>query len=139
LIQQQNLKKSLQKQVEITTGEITVPSDDQKLISQALDVVQKNIDNTEFSVEDLSRALYMSRANMYKKITALTGVTPVEFIRSVRLKHAAQLLEKTQMTVSEIAFEVGFNNTKYFVKYFKAEFNLLPTAYRAECRQQKII
>jgi len=67
---------------------------------------------------------------MYKKITAITGKTPVEFIRSVRLKHAAQLLEKTQMTISEIAFEVGFNNTKYFVKYFKEEFKMLPRDYR---------
>ena len=72
----------------------------------------------------------MSRAAMYKKVTALTGKTPIEFIRSIRLKHAAQLLEKTQMTVSEIAFEVGFNNTKYFVKYFKEEFNMLPRDYR---------
>jgi len=79
----------------------------------------------------------MSRATMYKKITALTGITPVEFIRSVRLKHAAQLLEKTRMTVSEIAFEVGFNNTKYFVKYFKEEFSLLPTAYRSASRLAK--
>lgn len=72
---------------------------------------------------------------MYKKITALTGITPSEFIRSVRLKSAAQLLEKTKMTVAQVAFEVGFNNTKYFVKYFKEEYNMLPTAYRSS--QQK--
>ena len=118
LIHQDNLKKNFQRQVEINPGDITLTSDDEKLIRQALEVVQKNIDNTEFSVEDLSKAMYMSRANMYKKITALTGITPVEFIRSVRLKHAAQLLEKTRMTVFQIAFEVGFNNTKYFCKIF---------------------
>jgi signal transduction histidine kinase/ligand-binding sensor domain-containing protein/DNA-binding response OmpR family regulator len=137
LIQQENLKKNFQKQIEINPGDITVTSADEKLIGQALAIVQKNMDNTEFSVEDLSKAMFMSRANMYKKISALTGITPVEFIRSVRIKHAAQLLEKTQMTVSEIAFEVGFNNPKYFVKYFKEEFNSLPTAYRSAKRQQK--
>jgi signal transduction histidine kinase/ligand-binding sensor domain-containing protein/DNA-binding response OmpR family regulator len=137
LIQQENLKKNFQKQIALPPDDITVTSADEKLIRQALEVVQKNMDNTEFSVEDLSRAMFMSRATMYKKITALTGITPVEFIRSVRLKHAAQFLEKTRMTVSEIAFEVGFNNTKYFVKYFKEEFNVLPTAYRSASRSTK--
>jgi signal transduction histidine kinase/ligand-binding sensor domain-containing protein/DNA-binding response OmpR family regulator len=137
LIQQEKLKKNFQKQIALPPDDITVTSDDEKLIRQALEVVKKNLDNTEFSVEDLSRAMFMSRATMYKKIAALTGITPVEFIRSVRLKHAAQLLEKSQMTVSEIAFEVGFNNTKYFVKYFKEEFNVLPTAYRSASRSAK--
>lgn len=137
LVQQENLKKNFQKQIAIHPDDITVASADEKLIRQAWEVIQKNIDNTNFSVDDLSKAMFMSRATMYKKITALTGITPVEFIRSVRIKHAAQLLEKTQMTVSEIAFEVGFNNTKYFVKYFKEEFNLLPSAYRNISRQKK--
>ena len=130
LVQQENLKKTFQKQVELIPGDIAVMSGDEKFVRQALEVIQANIDNSEFSVEDLSKALFMSRAAMYKKLTALTGKTPVEFIRSIRLKHAAQLLEKTQMTVSEIAFEVGINNTKYFVRYFKEEYNMLPTAYR---------
>ena len=130
LIQQESLKKNLQKHIDVHPGEIIVDSADEKLIRLALEVIEKNIDNTDFSVEELSRSLCMSRAAMYKKVTALTGKTPIEFIRSIRLKHAAQLLEKTQMTVSEIAFEVGFNNTKYFVKYFKEEFNMLPRDYR---------
>jgi transcriptional regulator GlxA family with amidase domain len=114
-----------------------VASEDEKLLRLTLEVVQKNIDNPDFSVEELSRSLLMSRAAMYKRITALTGITPLEFIRSIRLKNAAQLLEKTKMTVSQVAFEVGFNNTKYFVKYFKEEFNMLPTAYRKMSRRQK--
>lgn len=137
LIQQENLKRNLHKQIQINPTDIAVISADDKLLNQALEVVRKNIDNTDFSVKDLSKAMFMSRATMYKKITALTGITPVEFIRSVRMKHAAQLLEKTQMTVSEIAFEVGFNNTKYFVKYFKEQFNILPTAYRSASRSKK--
>jgi signal transduction histidine kinase/DNA-binding response OmpR family regulator/streptogramin lyase len=136
LVQQQNLKKSFQKQIEINPSEIKVDSEDEKLLRQTMEIVQKNLDNPDFSVEDLSKALLMSRAAMYKKITAITGITPSEFIRSVRLKSAAQLLEKTKMTVAQIAFEVGFNNTKYFVKYFKEEYNMLPTAYRNE-KQKK--
>ena len=77
----------------------------------------------------MSRELGLSRGHLYNKIMSLTGKTPVEFIRIMRLKRAAQLLEKSQMTVSEIAFHVGFNDPKYFSKYFKNEFNMLPSKY----------
>ncbi|MES1197811.1 MAG: ATP-binding protein, partial [Chitinophagaceae bacterium] len=135
LVQQEKLKMNIHKQIETNPADPKVTSADEKLLNQALEVVRKNIDNPDFSVEDLSKAMFMSRATMYKKITALTGITPVEFIRSIRIKKAAQLLETTQMTVSEIAFEVGFNNKKYFVKYFKKEFNVLPTTYRSARHQ----
>ncbi|NJM26820.1 MAG: helix-turn-helix transcriptional regulator [Bacteroidia bacterium] len=82
-----------------------------------------------FSVEELSRELGMSRVHLYKKLLSLTGKSPIEFIRTIRLKRAAQLLEKSQLTVAEIAYEVGFNNPKYFSKYFKEEFNTLPSMY----------
>ena len=87
--------------------------------------------NPDFSVEELSRGVYMSRVALYKKVLALTGKTPIEFIRSLRLKRAAQLLEKSQMTVAEIAYEVGFNNPKTFTKLFKEEFRMLPSQYIA--------
>jgi len=136
LIQRVKQKMNFHKQIELNPADPKVTSADEKLLNQALEVVRRNIDNPDFSVEDLSKAMFMSRATMYKKISALTGITPVEFIRSIRIKQAAQLLEKTQMTVSEIAFEVGFNNKKYFVKYFKKEFNVLPTTYRSASRLQ---
>jgi transcriptional regulator GlxA family with amidase domain len=60
---------------------------------------------------------------------ALTGKSPLEFMRTIRLQHAAQLLEKSQLTVAEVAYQVGFNNPKYFTKYFKEEFNVLPSHY----------
>ncbi|HAD02111.1 MAG TPA: hypothetical protein DCE74_07840 [Porphyromonadaceae bacterium] len=71
----------------------------------------------------------MSRVHLYKKLLSITGKTPIEFIRVIRLKRAAQLLEESQLSVSEIAYEVGFNNPKYFRKYFKDEFDVLPSQY----------
>jgi signal transduction histidine kinase/ligand-binding sensor domain-containing protein/DNA-binding response OmpR family regulator len=129
IAEREMLKKRFQKQIEIKPGEISITSMDEKLIQKALDMVEKNISNTDFSVEELSRELGMSRVHLYKKLLSLTGKTPLEFIRSVRLKRAAQLLLKSQMRVSEIAFEVGFNNPKYFSKYFKQEFGQLPSEY----------
>jgi AraC-like DNA-binding protein len=78
----------------------------------------------------------MSRISLYKKMLSLTGKTPIEFIRSIRLDHAARLMEKSQLTVAEIAWEVGFNNPKYFTKYFKAAFNMLPSAYIAARKKE---
>jgi AraC-like DNA-binding protein len=67
--------------------------------------------------------------HLYKKLLSITGKTPIEFIRILRLKRAAQLLGKSQLTVSEVAYQVGFNNPKYFSRYFKEEFGLLPSVY----------
>jgi transcriptional regulator GlxA family with amidase domain len=69
---------------------------------------------------------------LYKKLLALTGKSPIEFIRTIRLQRAAQLLEKSQFTVSEVAFQVGFNNPKYFARYFKEQYQMLPSVYAAE-------
>jgi AraC-like DNA-binding protein len=84
----------------------------------------------------MSRELFLSRVALYKKILSLTGKTPIEFIRSIRLKRAAQLLEKSRFTVAEIAYESGFNNPKYFSRYFKAEFGMLPSVYQAKKREE---
>lgn len=127
--QRDKLRKAFQKQIEIIPNEISVTSLDEKLIQRALDLVEQHISDPNFSVEDLSKELGMSRVHLYKKLLSLTGKTPLEFIRVIRLKRAAQLLKKSQLTVAEIAFEVGFNNPKYFSKYFKDEFNELPSTY----------
>jgi len=130
LAQQQVARKTYQKQVEASPSSPHVESTDEKFIRHALELVEKNMANPDFSVEEMSRELFISRVALYKKILSLTGKTPIEFIRNVRLKRAAQLLEKHQFTVAEIAYEVGFNNPKYFARYFKAEFGVLPSAYQ---------
>ncbi|MBN1951009.1 MAG: response regulator [Bacteroidales bacterium] len=130
LITQRNrMKDSFQKHFKIEPGEINITSLDEKLMNKALKLVEENMSNSEFTVERLSRELGMSRVHLYKKLTTLTGKTPIEFIRIMRLKRAAQLLEKSQMTVAEVAYEVGFNDPRYFSKYFKAEFGMLPSQY----------
>ena len=129
LTQLETSRKTWQKHVEANPAHVKVESPDEKFIRNALDVVEKNISNPDFSVEELSRELFMSRVALYKKLLALTGKTPIEFIRSIRLKRAAQLLGKSQLTIAEIAYKVGFNNPKYFSRYFKMEFGVLPSAY----------
>ncbi len=136
LAQQEAFRKLFQKQIEVNPGDISVSSVDEQFIRQALEAVEKRIADPEFTVEDLSRAMHMSRVALYKKLLSLTGKTPLDFIRSIRMKRAAQLLEKSRLTVSEIAYEVGFNNPKYFAKFFKKEFNVLPSEYISEKRRK---
>ena len=132
---QQRLRQVLQKKVEVSPGVLQLASPQEQFVQQAAGVVETNLSNPDFSVEDLSRALFMSRVALYKKLLALTGKTPVEFIRHLRLKRAAQLLEQSELSIAEIAYETGFNNPKYFTRYFKEAFNMIPSAYAAEKRK----
>ncbi len=103
---------------------------DEKLIENAIKYVETHIARPDLSVEELSHELGMSRVHLYKKLLQITGKTPIEFIRIIRLKRAAQLLREIQQNVSEVAYQVGFNNPKYFSKYFKDEFGVLPSVYQ---------
>lgn len=123
-------QKKFQRKMEIKSTEIAISSLDEKLMKKATEYIETNMSNTELSVEDLSAHLAMSRVHLYKKLLSITGKTPIEFIRILRLKRAAQLLEKSQLSVNEVAYSVGFNDTKYFRRYFKEEFKLLPSEYK---------
>lgn len=135
IVQREKLHKAFPKQLDIKASELNITPLDEKFIQNAIRCVEENVSKTEFSVEDLGRELGISRAHMYKKIVSLTGKSPLEFIRTIRLQQAAQLLEKSQLTVAEIAYQVGFNNPKYFARYFKEEYNVLPSAYAAGKRK----
>lgn len=122
--------------IEIQPNEVEATSMDEELIKKAVEAVEQRMSDPDFSVEELSRELGMSRVNLYKKLLSLTGKSPIEFIRAVRIKRAAQLIEKTQLSISEVAYQVGFNNPKYFAKYFKEEYHMLPSQYAA--RKKKL-
>lgn len=129
LKQRQKLQQSFSKKIEVNPSDIVVTSIDEKFVIQALEFIEKNISNTKLSVEDLSRELDISRVHLYRKVSAITGKSPSDFIRSIRLKRAAQLLETSKLSIAEVAYQVGFSNPKYFTKCFKAEFDMIPSAY----------
>ncbi len=137
--QRERLQKQFQQHVEIRPSEVAVRSMDEQFVNNAVKVVEENMANAEYTVEQLSEAMSMSRVYLYKKILSLTGKTPIEFIRIIRIRRAANLLEKSQLTVSEIAYQVGFNNPKYFTKLFKEEYQVLPTAYRKKQTGSQIL
>jgi len=135
LSQQEHMRKTYQKQVEVTPTEVHVDSPDELFIKKVLLLIDNNISNPNFSVEELSDDMFVSRYTLYKKILMMTGKTPNELVRSMRLKRAAQLLGTGHLTISQIGHKVGFKSQKYFVKAFKAEFNVIPSRY-AETAQE---
>ena len=101
-----------------------------ELILQVRALVEQHLEDGEYGVEQLAQDLCMERTGLYKKLTALTDTTPVAFIRSIRLQHAAALLREGKYSVNEIAERTGFSSPSYFTKCFKKEFGVLPSEYR---------
>ncbi|RZS74472.1 hybrid sensor histidine kinase/response regulator transcription factor [Pseudobacter ginsenosidimutans] len=130
LAQQDKFRETYQKQVTVAATEIIPVSTDTEFVQKALALVEKNMSNPDFSVEELSRELLLGRPTLYKKLFSLTGQTPIEFIRSIRLQRAKQMLETEKWTIAEIAYEVGFNDPKYFTKVFREQFQVTPSAYQ---------
>lgn len=138
LKQREKSQKTFRQTLEVKSSELQITPLDVKLIENAVKCVEKHVSSADFSVEDLGTELGISRAYVFKKILALTGKTPLEFIRTIRLQHAAQLLEKSQLSVREVAYKVGFNNPKYFTKYFKEQFHVLPSDYAASKKEGEV-
>ncbi len=100
---------------------------DREFMKELNVVIEKNFSDLEFNVERFASELYMNRSALYRKILAIYGETPTEFIRSYRLRRAAQLLECNFGNVTEVAFEVGFISSSYFAECFKKMFKRLPS------------
>lgn len=117
--------------VEISNEEpLQISNQDHKFMFEVIKLIKENISKTDFSVEELGKLMRMSRASFFNKLKDLTGVSPVVFIRDIRLNEAAEMLKKDDLLIKEICFEVGFNDLKYFGKCFKLKFNYTPAEYR---------
>lgn len=125
------MQSTYSKQIKVTTPEVTIESPDEKLLTAIVCYLEKHLSDPQLSVEKLSKHIGMSRSTLYTKLLEITGKTPVEYIRSFRLDKAAALLEKSNMTISEIAYQTGFTTPNYFSKTFKSKFNMLPSEFKA--------
>ncbi len=124
-----NIHSLYRTKLNIEPNNILITSLDEQFLTKAVSIVEKNMADADFTVEVLSKEMGMSRTLLYKKILALTGKPPLEFIRLLRMKRAALLLQKSQLNVSEITFRVGFKDPKYFRKQFLKEFGVLPSEF----------
>ena len=102
---------------------------DWKFIASVKECIEKNMGDSDFNVEMLSNLHYMSRTSFFNKLKALTGYAPADYIRLIRLQHAAQLLKQGEYTITEIADKVGFSDAKYFREVFKKYYGVSPSKY----------
>ncbi len=129
LIERQEKRKHLFKNAIVLNPEITTDIDT-KFMKSIIEYIDKNLNNASYSVKQLSNDVCMDRTGLYRKIMAISGQSPSEFLRSVRLKKAAYMLKNGEQ-VYEVAEKVGFGSTSYFIKSFKKEFGVNPSSYKA--------
>lgn len=126
-------------QFEPTLEEIEKDSNTESaFVHKAIVLVENNIQNSSFSIDTMVDELNMSQSTLYRKIKSLTGLSLTSFIRSIRLKKAAHLILIDDLNLSQIAYEVGFNDYKYFKISFEKQFNCLPSKYKAKMTKKNI-
>jgi len=116
-----------------------VESFDEKLLVKVMEIMEKNMDNSELTVDQLVSKIGIGRSVFFKKLKSLTGIAPIEFIREVRIKRAAQLIETGEFTISQVTFMVGNNDPRYFSRCFKQKFGMTPSEYKEKYSPHKNI
>jgi DNA-binding response OmpR family regulator len=123
------LRELFSRQLNLQPAEIAVTSTDERFLQKVMTVIEAQLSNADFDVEMLGREVGMSRSNLHRKLTALTGQSFTECIRTIRLKRAAHLLENRYGSVAEVAGQVGFNSLNYFAKCFREMYGQTPSEY----------
>jgi DNA-binding response OmpR family regulator len=129
LDQRRRLREIYRRQVVLEPKGIEITSADEAFLHRSMRVIEEHLADGDFSVEQFAREVGMSKTHLNRKLNALTDQSANEFIRSYRLKRAAKLLETRRGNVSEVAFEVGFNNPSYFAEAFRSLFGSSPSEY----------
>jgi len=131
-----NLKDTYSRQIQMISPQVEMESADVKLLNSIMKYIEDQLSEPGLSVEELSRHVGMSRGSLYYKVLEITGQTPVEYIRNVKLDKAAQLLEISDYNVAQIAYTTGFGTPSYFSRIFKTRFGMLPSEYLIIKRNQ---
>ncbi|GAB3550880.1 two-component regulator propeller domain-containing protein [Spirosoma fluminis] len=133
LIQNRQLLRSIwQKKILASPSDVQLPPMEELFVQKAIFIIEAHIDDAHFDVEQLEVAMNMSRMQLYRKLKSILNLSGAEFIRQVRLKRAVQLLESGHYNVSEVAWQVGFNDPAYFSRCFKKEFGKAPQEFLAK-------
>ncbi|OJJ17307.1 hypothetical protein BKI52_31905 [marine bacterium AO1-C] len=117
-------------QVTIEPSQVTLDSMGEAFLKKAIEKVEQHMGNPEFDVAFFCKEMGMSKSSLLRKLKAMTGFTVTEFIRTLKLKRAASLIQQKVGTVEEIAFQAGFNDMSYFYRCFKKQFGVTPTEYQ---------
>ncbi|MCU0345251.1 MAG: ATP-binding protein [Ignavibacterium sp.] len=130
LEQRKSLREKFSKEIKVEPASIAVTSLDNEFLKKAFDVAEQNLSNTEFNSEAFAKEMFLSRSQLHRKLLAVTGQAPGEFVRTYRLKKAASFILEKRLSVTQIAFEVGFSSPSHFTKAFRQQFNCSPTEFK---------
>ena len=126
---------------EIAVAEALTPSQpqitpyDEQFMQKVMEFIEEQMDNAELTIDEFAEHLMLSRTIFYRKLKSIIGLTPVDFIREVRIKRAAQLIDSGEYNFSQVAYMTGFNDPKYFSKCFKKQMGVTPTEYKDKQKQ----
>lgn len=118
-------------EVNVTAKEIAANSREEELMGRVMESIERNLGNSGFTVDMLASDACVSRASLYRSIRNMLGITPSDFIRNIRLKQAAQMLEETDFTIAQISERVGFGTPRYFAQQFRKLYGVSPSEYQA--------
>ena len=124
------LRERYSKEMILKPTDIILASPDEKFLKRLISVIEKNISKEFLDVEFLSQNMDVSRTQLYRKIGALTDMTPKEFVKEIRMKRAAQLIVQNKLNISEVTYEVGFSDISYFRKCFREKFGMSASEYK---------
>jgi signal transduction histidine kinase/ligand-binding sensor domain-containing protein/DNA-binding response OmpR family regulator len=127
-----SLRDKYSKEILLKPRDIVLANPDEKFIKKLVQIVEKNIAKSEFDVDMMAKSLGVSRTQLFRKINALTNMTPKELVRDIRLKRAAQLLTQDVLNINEIAIEVGISDISYFRKLFKEKYGMNASKYQKQ-------
>ena len=136
------IRNKYNKEIDYKYNEIQMPDSSNKLVSKVIETIRKNMENSDFSVEDLSREVGMSRVHLNRKLKETMNVSPSNLIRSIRLKQAAYLLINNKVNISEVAYKVGFSTHSYFSNSFHDFFGMTPKEFVAkymDCKDEETL
>ncbi|MEA4936230.1 HTH-type transcriptional activator RhaR [bioreactor metagenome] len=125
----EDVRDKTQREIISNPQNIFIPSQDTKFLSDAMKVIEDNIDDEHFTLDDFARNMKVSRSILNSRMLAITKQTPIEFVRNVRLKRAAQLLKLNAYSVAEISYKVGISDPRYFSTIFKKKYGESPMQY----------
>ncbi len=123
------LRTKFSQNIFIQPRDITVSSYDQKFLQRTMNIIEQYVSDAEFNVESFCKQIGMSRVQLHRKLRALTNLSTTQFMRTIRLRRAAQLIEQKYGNIAEIAYEVGFNKPSHFAECFRKQFGQLPSEY----------
>ncbi len=130
--QRQALRERFQREFSLIPSDMNISSMDKQFLERAVQIISDQLSDPDFKVDSFAQNIYMSRQQLNRKLKALTGRTAVEFVRQIRLKRAAMLLQNNHATITEIAYQVGFSNPSHFSRSFNEEFGKSPSAFLSD-------